>query len=174
MTYFVLLITIYSIFMLAVLGPRRSGYSHVRHTISELGATGNSIGTIVSYGYFLPVGIGMTIIARCQPNDAVALLAGSLAVGYVGSAFFPIDDGAPLIGSWRNSMHSLVGACQLGGSIIAFSGLGNEYGFPYNVFSGIIITFVFVLYLPRVREIRGLHQRVMELGTFLALALVVE
>ena len=63
---------------------------------------------------------------------------------------------------------------SIGGAIIAFSGLGNEYGFPYNVFSGIIITFVFVLYLPRVREIRGLHQRVMELGTFLALALVVE
>ena len=134
MTYFVLLITIYSIFMLAVLGPRRSGYSHVRHTISELGATGNSIGTIVSYGYFLPVGIGMTIIARCQPNDAVALLAGSLAVGYVGSAFFPIDDGAPLIGSWRNSMHSLVGTCQLGGPLSPSRVLEMNMDFPITSF----------------------------------------
>ena len=77
------------------------------------------------------MGISMSLVAFfVQSNEPAAMLAAALAVEYIGSALFPIDAGAPPIGSWRNGIHSLAGAVQYIGAIEAFEQYGRDFGFP--------------------------------------------
>ena len=128
----------------------------------------------MSFGVFLPVGIAMGLVAfTVRSNEPAAILSVSLAVGYAGSAFFSIDSGAPAVGSWQNGMHSLAGAIQYVGSIAAFEQLGRNYGFPYTSAKFFILAFIISLYIPYVREVRGLFQRIVEAGIFLGLVFMV-
>lgn len=52
-----LLTVVAALFVPACFGGRRPGYSHLRHTISELGETGSPLGKRVSYFGFVPIGL---------------------------------------------------------------------------------------------------------------------
>jgi hypothetical protein len=90
-------------------GHRRSGYSHVRHTISELGESGSPSSQIVSLGVFLPVGVGCLLVARwsadrlkgSELSEGLSTLALSIAIGYIVGAIFRCDPGCPLAGTAR-------------------------------------------------------------------------
>ncbi len=100
-------------------GTRKEGYSHIRNTISELGEVNAPDGREVNRKLFLPAGlilIGVGIAGRNQINGwgELAICMGS---GYLLSAFFPCDKGAPLIGGLRQMMHNAAGVIEYGGSI---------------------------------------------------------
>lgn len=175
MSYVVIISFIFLAISTTVLASRRSGYSHVRHTISELGERGAVDEKLVAYGVFLPIGISMAFVAFfIQSNEPAAMLAFALAVGYGGSALFPIDAGAPLIGSWKNGFHSLVGAVQYIGAIGAFEQYGRDFGFPYTMVKFVIFAFLIIIYVPYIKEIRGLFQRIIEAGLFLGLVFLTQ
>lgn len=64
-------------------GRRRPAYSHLRHTISELGERGASDARVVSWGFFFPVGVSLAAISLLYREAAVeaAGLAGAIAIG---------------------------------------------------------------------------------------------
>jgi hypothetical protein len=101
-------------------GHRRPGYSHVRHTISELGEIGSPSSQVVSLGVFLPVGVGCLVAARwsagrlegSELSEGLSTLALSIAIGYVVGAIFRCDPGCPLAGSWRQGIHNLGGGIE--------------------------------------------------------------
>jgi len=170
MNYIVIISFIYLALSTTVFASRRPEYSHVRHTISELGERGAVDEKLVAYGVFLPVSISMSLVAIfVQSNESAAMLAAALAIGYGGAAFFPIDAGAPAIGSWRNGVHSLAGAAQYIGAIGAFERYGHDFGFPYTMVKFVILAFLVTIYVPYLREVRGLFQRIIEVGLFLGL-----
>jgi len=175
MSYVVVISFVFLAISTTVLASRRSEYSHVRHTISELGERGAVDEKLVAYGVFLPIGISMSLVAFfVQSNEPAAMLAAALAVGYGGSALFPIDAGAPPIGSWRNGVHSLAGAVQYLGAIGAFEQYGRDFGFPYTMAKFVIFAFLVTIYVPYIKEIRGLFQRIVEVGLFLGLVFLTQ
>ena len=110
-------------------GLRRSDYSHIRNTISELGEYGAADSALVSWGIFLPVGLATIALSflflrrRRSSSGAIpaAALAVCIAVGYTVAAFFPCDPGAPLNGSVRTGIHNMGGAVEyfMGGLALA-------------------------------------------------------
>ena len=46
-----------------MLAPRKAGYSHVMHTISEIGELGARDQRFVALGLFLPVGLCLLFVA---------------------------------------------------------------------------------------------------------------
>lgn len=92
------------------------GYSHVIHTISELGATGTLHARLVAYGFFLPVGLLVwlalwLVYVEVPDREVVPILfaLSFLGLGYTMSAFFPCDPGAPFFGTWRTQVHNVLG-----------------------------------------------------------------
>ena len=92
---------------LAALAPRKAGYSHAKHTISEIGEAGARDQRVVALGLFLPVGLALLLVAfLVRPASApTAALALSIAIGYIGAAAFPCDPGSPLSGTPRQALH---------------------------------------------------------------------
>ena len=153
----------------------RPDYSHIRHTISELGEHGCPIERQVAFGVFLPVGLAMACVAFVErANEPAALLAAALSVGYIGSAFFPIDADAPMSGTWRNGAHSLAAGFSYVGAIAAFELIGRDVGLPYTAAKFAIIAFFVTVYVPGLRELRGLLQRIVEVGLFAGLAFMIQ
>src|SRR5688572_19679989 len=91
-------------------GSRKPGYSHVRHTISELGETGSPVGRSVSFIGFLSTGIAvwlfLLVTAGALPDGATDPLytLSLVGAGYVGGAIFRCDPGAPPVGSSQNGI----------------------------------------------------------------------
>jgi len=122
-----------SVILLAALarfGARRPAYSHLRHTISELGEAGSADSRRVSLGVFLPMGLlfgGAALAAASRRPESplaegVFFLALCLAVGYGVAAIFPCDPGSPLQGSWRQGLHNLGGGIEyVGGAAALFA-----------------------------------------------------
>lgn len=159
---------------LAYFGRRRADYSHLRHTISELAEAGSVTEKVVSFALFLPVGLlaGLTALL-VQGNEAAVLFLASLAIGYVGAALFPIDRDAPFVGGWRNAVHNLLAGLSYVVAIGAFERVALDRGFPYSAGKFLILGFLVSLYIPVLRDFRGLMQRVVEVGIFAALVSVV-
>lgn len=98
-------------------GSRKPAYSHLKHTISELGEQGSPVAQWVNYGMFLPVGLLLWVVVMLTDEKAVAGLAACIGIGYVVAAFFPCDVGSPSSGSWRQQLHNVGGAIEyLGGA----------------------------------------------------------
>lgn len=170
MFYIAALAFIYLFFSLVYFARHSPEYRHLKHTISELAESGSGTETLVSFAVFLPIGLSMAFIAYNVSNNEPALLFSiSLAVGYCGAAFFPIDPDAPLVGSWKNALHNLSAGFSYILALAAFEDLSREMGFPYSAGKFLIIAFVASLYIPLAREIRGLLQRIAEVGIFSAL-----
>lgn len=99
------------------MAKKRRNYSHIKHSISELGESGCSCEKQVGYGLFLPIGLLLFVSAFLlkNVNTDAALLSTFMGCGYFFSAFFPCDAETPLFGTWKNSLHNIAGmVCYLG------------------------------------------------------------
>lgn len=159
---------------------RVDGYSHIRHTISELGEWGSLRSRLVSWGLFAPVGIGLLALAWLVNGagsthplaETLMLLSAAVGIGYLGAAIFPCDPGSPMGGSWRQQLHNLAGGIQyVGGAGALFvasqSVVANESALAdWLLVSGIVVGSVAVLLsIQQVFRVRGAVQRIGE--TFL-------
>lgn len=146
------------------LALRRPGYSHVRHTISELGESGAAASMLVAHGLFLPFGLAMLGVGWLSHalSPASATLAVCLGVGYVGAAVFPCDSGSPLVGSWRQSLHNLAGGVQYVGGAAAIWRLGALH-WVFAVVALAVGACAMLLSVRAVSPWRGAIQRVAEL-----------
>lgn len=170
------LLVMASVFLGAAIGwfaARRADYSHVRHTISELGESGARSERAVSYGVFLPVGCTLLMIALLtkETSPVGSMLALCIGIGYVASAFFPCDPGSPVVGSLSQMIHNYVGGIQyVGGSIALWHLGGIESSVCFRVTSICVGVATVALVTPGLWRVRGLVQRVAELGLFGGLA----
>jgi len=168
-----LMVALYLSVGLFLLGRKKPGYSHVRCTISELGESGSVTMSRVAWALFLPVGLAMAGLAwMVQDQQATLLLAGSLAVGYTLAALFPVDPDVPFPGSWRNVMHTLAAIISYVMAIEAFELLGEQHGMPWSAGRGLIAVFLISIFIPGIRECRGLLQRIVEVAIFAGLFMV--
>lgn len=159
--------------MLFVLAPHKAGYSHFRHTISELGESGARHQRFVAWGLFLPVGLVLLVVAWfARPTaPAVAALASCIAVGYLGAALFPCDPGSPLSGSPRQWLHNIAGAVEYTGGGFALMTIARDFGPPFQVAGFVVLGTAVGLSVVPPGAGRGLLQRVAELCLFASLAL---
>jgi hypothetical protein len=162
-------------------GSRKPGYSHVRHTISELGEMGSPVGRSVSYIGFLATGISLwlflLVVAVAVPHESTeALYLMSLVgAGYVGGGIFRCDPGAPFVGSWRNTLHNIFGGLEYLGAAGAFTTLKrSEFWSPLSelmVYAGGLVVFcLWGISFPH--PFRGLIQRVAETTIFVGVVLM--
>lgn len=151
-------------------GSRKEGYSHIRNTISELGEVDAPDGKEINRKLFLPAGlilIGIGLAVRNQMNGwQLAICMGG---GYLLSAFFPCDEGAPLMGGFRQMMHNLAGLIEYGGGIYFLYKAKPLLFYIKPITPDLILSVVIVCALlapfPSFRW-RGLLQRIMELIFF--------
>lgn len=105
------------VYNIVVIARQRPDYSHFRHSISELGESNSTYELSVSYGVFLPFGLGCLLLSYPLFNDntiAASLLVAT-GLSYALSAFFPCDPGTPFAGSWKNTLHNIIGAACYAG-----------------------------------------------------------
>lgn len=158
----------YLLVMIILLGRKKPGYSHIRHTISELGEVEAVNQHLVGYGVFLPVGLALLIVGLLveSQSSSAMLLAVAMGIGYVAAAFFPCDVGSPVFGSLRQTIHNIGGGIEYGGGGIALMKLGEDYGQPFRAggFS-VLAVFACLTLLPPTAP-RGAIQRVGEATLF--------
>ena len=151
-------------------GFKKSSYSHIKDTISELGEYGSKHANLVNYGLFMPVGVLLFIIAILNTsNNLVMGLSISLGTGYVLAAFFPCDPGSPYTGSGRQHIHNLGGFIEYAGGLIFLMRAGeadiNFFSIDYKILGGLVIVCIIITSIPK-NPIRGLTQRIAELILF--------
>ncbi len=176
MTITVLLITMIMYWAIGIYygGRIRPSYSHLTDTISELGEAGSSHAIQVGYGLFLPIGIVLFIIALVlnDKNEAAALLSTFLACGYFFSAFFPCDPGTPLLGSWKNSLHNIVGAvCYVGCAYALNEMTSDDFKGIFNHAVLMLLMVFLLVFMIGWPKIVGLLQKITELGLFVVMYL---
>jgi len=160
-----LVLTLFLTLAILVLAYQRSGYSHRRHTISELGEVGTPVSRWVSWGVFLPVGLGLAYIAFTVKGVAptVSLLAACVSVGYLAAAIFPCDPGSPLSGSLRQGLHNIGGGVEYIGGAYALWQLGNVQPTGLLHLSALVVSLIaLLLSSTALLSIRGLLQRAAE------------
>jgi Protein of unknown function (DUF998) len=158
-----------------ILAAPRRDYSHVRSTLSELGAWGAPRARVAAWGVFFPLGFVLAGLAACAYARApgAAWLATCLSVGYLGAALFPCDPGAPLFGSWRQQLHSLSGAIEYLGGAFALAWLAALHDSPrYLALACVVLAAALGLCFSRLARVRGFMQRAGELALFAGLALL--
>jgi hypothetical protein len=161
-----LVATVFLAVSIGIFAGRRTQYSQLHHTISELGELGGSDARRVAFGVFLPVGLltfAAAVLVRAEA-PAVAALGICLAVGYLSAVAFPCDPGSPLSGSYRQLAHNLGGAVQYvggGASLLAMSSQGVA---AYKL-AGVTILGC-ALVLSAATRWRGVLQRVAEAVLF--------
>ncbi len=149
---------------LLALAPRKAGYSHVKHTISEIGEDGAPNQRFVAFGLFLPIGLLLLLVAYLvRPSSpAAAVLASCIAVGYLGAAAFPCDPGSPLSGTARQALHNLAGAVEYIGGGFALMTLAETFGQPFKLVGFVVLgTAIALSFIPS-NSVRGLIQRIAE------------
>ena len=170
-----LAVLVYLSAALFMFGARKPAYSHLRHTISELGESGAPQAGLVAAGVFLPIGLAMLLAAwLARPFDSgISALALCIAVGYLTAAAFPCDPGSPLSGSWRQAVHNLGGTFQYIGGAFVLLQMAGHAGQPFRVFGLAVIGAAIALSVPLLASVRGLVQRVAEACLFGGLALAI-
>jgi hypothetical protein len=173
MIYFLSIFTTIFLFTgIIYLGHKKQHYSHIKHTISELGERGGKNSHLASYGLFLPVGILLLIISLSGENKTVQGFAACISAGYILSAFFPCDAGSPIKGGWRQQIHNLAGVIEYAGGVyfLFMASEKNEelFSFGYKIIAVIILGCVIITAIPKI-PIRGLAQRIAELLLFASL-----
>ena len=162
-----LLATGFFLVSLLFLATRKPGYSHLRHTISELGEVGAPDQRLVAFGMFLPIGVLLLVAAfLMRSNEPHSLLALCIGVGYVVATFFPCDPGSPVTGTTRQSVHNLGGAVEYIGGAFALWKLGESLGLPFQVAAFVVFSAALFLSIPEAGPIRGLIQRLAEACLF--------
>jgi hypothetical membrane protein len=166
---------VYLLASLLWLAPRKPGYSHAKHTISELGEIGAPQQRFVALGVFLPVGLLLLLAAGLvrSASPASAALALCIGVGYVVAAAFPCDPGSPVSGSARQAAHNLGGAVEYIGGGFALMAIAESLGQPFKAAGFVVLVSAIALTVLPSTSIRGLIQRVAEACLFSGLALAV-
>jgi hypothetical protein len=163
----------YLIVSLLVLAPRKAGYSHVKHSISEIGEVGARDQRFVAVGLFLPIGLALLLVAHLlrPASPEAAALALCIAIGYIGAAVFPCDPGAPLFGTARQVLHNLAGAVEYAGGGFALMAFAERFGQPYRMAGFIVLGATIGLAVMSSNSVRGVVQRIAEACLFGGLAL---
>lgn len=166
---------IYLFVALLVLAPRKPGYSHIRHSISELGEIGAPDQRLVAFGLFFPVGLLLLLVAYLirAASPTAAALALCIAIGYIGAALFPCDPGSPLVGTARQGFHNLAGAVEYVGGGFALLTLAGTYGQPFKTAGFVVLGTAIALSVLPAHSVRGIIQRIAEASLFGGLALIV-
>jgi len=161
-------------------GSRKPGYSHLRHTISELGEMGSPVGESVSHLGFIAIGISLwlflIIAANLLPHQSdVFFMLSLVGAGYVGGGIFRCDPEAPFIGSWSTTLHNIFGVLEYAGAAGAFLTLKrSEFWSPLSEvmsYAGGIVFFCFAgISFPH--PFRGLIQRIAETIIFGGVVLI--
>jgi Protein of unknown function (DUF998) len=164
--------TAYLFAALVVVGAKSPAYSHMRHTISELGEFGSPRQNFVAFGIFLPVGVLLLAVAFLlhSVNQPAALLALCIGIGYVVAALFPCDPGSPASGSSRQALHNLGGAVEYLGGAFALLRLAESFGLPFRAAGFVVFGAAVALSVTTFAPIRGLVQRIAEICLFGGLA----
>ena len=159
---------VYLFVCLFVLATRKPGYSHVLHTISEIGEVGAPNQRLVSWGLFAPNGLaflpGAILLHSAAP--AVAALCLCIAVGYLVAAVFPCDPGSPVSGSTRQAMHNLGGAIEYIGGGLALLAAAKNFNEPGHVAGYVVLGVAVGLTVLPAGTPRGLLQRAGEIVLF--------
>lgn len=160
---------------LLAFAPRKAGYSHVKHSISELGEVGAPDQRFVAIGLFLPIGLALLLVAYLvrPASPVVASLALCIAIGYLGAAAFPCDPGSPLFGTARQVLHNLAGAIEYVGGGFAFMKLAESFGQPFKAAGFVVLGTAIALSILPSNSVRGIVQRIAEACLFGGLALAV-
>lgn len=160
---------------LHVLARRKPGYSHVRHTISELGEVGAPDQCFVAWGLFFPVGLALLPAGYLFQASipAVAGLAVCIAAGYIVASFFPCDPGSPVSGSARQGIHNLGGAIEYIGGGFSLIWAAELFGFPFKLAGFAVLGAAFALTVLPSDSFRGLVQRIAEVCLFGSLACLI-
>lgn len=168
-----------------ILGATRSDYSSLANYLSELGATGTSTQNVTNTLAFPLVGISCiaVIIALWHRLPKIgALRVGLICLvlgipaGYFGAIIFPCDYGCPLEGSFKQSMHNLLGLVQYPLGVIGFIllsvNLANKSKWRLAcAFAAAAMAIGFVMMLmPEQVSLRGGWQRLSDYTAFLVLA----
>lgn len=158
---------------LFALAPRKAGYSHVKHSISEIGEVGAPDQRFVAFGLFLPIGMALLLVAYLvhPASSAVTTLALCIATGYIGAAVFPCDPGSPLFGTPRQLLHNLAGAVEYAGGGFALLAIAEDFDQPYKIAGFVVLGSTIALSVLASNSIRGLIQRIAEICLFAGLAL---
>ncbi len=166
--------SVYLLLGVIALARRKPGYSHLVHTISELGETGSRDQRLVAWGLFFPVAAALAGLAFLSwpLAEELAWLAGCVAVGYGVAVVFPCDQGSPVTGSWRQGLHNLGGAVQyIGGGLALVNAAGRWGGAAEAAGYLVLATAAALTFLPA-RSWRGLAQRIGEFVLFGALVVL--
>ncbi|MBE8715948.1 DUF998 domain-containing protein [Cellvibrio polysaccharolyticus] len=165
----------YLLASLIALAPRKPGYSHIAHSISEIGEVGAPNKHFVAFGLFLPIGLVLLLVAYLVRTDspAAAALALYIAIGYIGAAAFPCDPGSPLFGTVRQVLHNLAGAVEYVGGGFALVKLAESFGQPFKAAGFVVLGTAIALSVLPSNSIGGLIQRIAEICLFGGLALAV-
>jgi len=158
------------------LAPRKPGYSHWRHTISELGETGSVDQQRVAWGLFLPIGVVFLLEALLlrRTVPAGSAVCACIAIGYLVAAAFPCDPGSPVSGSPRQAVHNLGGAIEyIGGSFALFAS-AESFGAPARIAGFVVLAVAAALTLLPPRAPRGLVQRIGEIVLFGSVAWIAQ
>ncbi len=155
------------------LAPKKPGYSHFKHTISEIGEVGAPNQRFVAYGLFLPVGLLLLAAAFLvrETSASSAGLALAIAVGYLVAAIFPCDAGSPLSGTARQAMHNLGGAVEYVGGGFALMSISQIMEQPFKTMGFIVLGSTVALSVLPSTSVRGLIQRIAESCLFGGLAM---
>ena len=150
-------------------GAKKKFYSHIRHSISELGESGSEYSRPVNHGLFLPVGILLFLTGIHPDADLIVKgLSFSLGAGYLVAALFPCDIGSPLNGSCKQQVHNLGGFVEYAGGVIFLFRVSEEIegtnGF-FNIIGAIVVVCTIIVSIPG-NSFRGLTQRIAEVLLF--------
>lgn len=158
---------------LIALAPRKAGYSHIKHSISEIGEIGAPNQRFVAFGLFLPIGLVLVLVAYLvrPASPAATALALCIAIGYIGAAAFPCDPGSPLLGTRRQVLHNLAGAVEYAGGGFALMNLSQSFGQPFKAAGFVVLGTVLALVVLPSNSVRGIIQRIAETWLFGGLAL---
>lgn len=169
-----LAVSVYLLLGVIALARRKPGYSHLVHTISELGESGATDQRLVAGGLFFPVAAataGLAVLSWPMAEE-LAMLAGCIAVGYGTAVVFPCDPGSPTTGSWRQGLHNLGGAAQYIGGGVALVNAGTRWGDVAAIAGWLVLAVAAALTFFPAGSWRGLAQRIGELGLFGALVVL--
>jgi hypothetical protein len=171
MAFFLLIIYIYLVWGIAFYAKKRKAYNHFRHSISELGELGSEYEKQVSFFIFLPVGLGCLIISMFAYNNnyPAAFLSGAIGLSYLLSAFFPCDPETPFSGTWKNSLHNIVGGVCYVGMVYQLNDLmDRNTGWHIDVSFTLLCFFLITFLVGFLRSFIGLIQRIAEASVFLS------
>ncbi|HTN08841.1 DUF998 domain-containing protein [Agriterribacter sp.] len=149
---------------------QRPHYSHLKHTISELGADNAVNKRAVNLGLFFPAGLLLILFGLLHSGNAdIKGLAVCLGTGYLVSAFFPCDPGSPLIGSSKQTVHNMGGFIEYAGGIYFLNKCPHLLLTPNFIqpqwITGFLVVCVILTSLPAFK-LRGLFQRILEMILF--------